>query len=682
MITIDGKQYRNLQEQVKKNQEDIKYILEEEGVLNQFGVKVVNQVATASDLPDPLTYEGEYGDAILVGTTQPFNMYIFTRPFGAEMANQWFNIGQFPLPGPQGIQGLRGEKGEKGDTGEKGDVGPVGPQGPAGQSVVGPQGPQGIQGPSGPKGDPGESFKIVGTLNDVSLLPAPTEETRSSAYLVDINGTNHLYVIVGEEDLTWFDAGPLEGIPGERGETGPQGPVGPAGPAGNGAYTGHIYINATDWTLSDQGYRADFDLGLGTETAADAILLALPGEEIKKAIKTSANNIRIYASSKISSTFMRWTNIPATSEASVLGPVIITGASESKIIQTSYDALKTLRDAGGLTPGQQYAFYYEASTSQAGTSVSSSVPGLNLIVTADDIDVLNENVRVRQSTGAYWQNCDMGAWEVKYCLDNDKTRFLWASDTGKGVIYYLKDEYGNECPYDFKSIQFTRTTDSGVPVDGNYFTFSWVDENSAIQDLSILGNTTIVDGGEEMVQGCTQNFVGAVIAANIDYPEEAYSSLVTRLPDNIIVGYYSENNGGYFSGANQTKFEIGSYQNTVSSDAGIFRCRIGASSNNCKLIAESGNALSDITIGASCYSLDISGAQISIADGDNQITILQGINIVCYGAVRKIRLPDYANNVIVHSGVRGSIDTLTITATTSQNYTTYVRTEEDVVIEV
>lgn len=225
-ITIDGKIYRNLQEQVAKNQADIQYILEEEGVLNQFGVKVVNEVPTDADLPDPLTYEGEYGDAILVGTTQPFDMYIFTRPFGAETANQWFNIGQFPLPGPQGIQGLRGEKGEKGDKGDRGEVGPVGPQGAAGQSIVGPQGPQGIQGPIGPKGDPGESFKIVGTLTDVSLLPTPTEETRSSAYLVDIEGVNHLYVIVGEEDLTWFDAGPLEGIPGETGETGPQGPAG------------------------------------------------------------------------------------------------------------------------------------------------------------------------------------------------------------------------------------------------------------------------------------------------------------------------------------------------------------------------------------------------------------------------------------------------------------------------
>lgn len=225
-ITIDGKVYRNLQEQVAKNQADIAYILEEEGVLNQFGVKVVNEVPTDADLPDPLTYEGEYGDAILVGTTQPFDMYIFTRPFGAETANQWFNIGQFPLPGPQGATGPQGPKGDKGDKGDTGPQGPTGPQGQAGQSIVGPQGPQGVQGPQGPQGPAGESFKIVGTLTDVSLLPTPTEETRSSAYLVDIEGVNHLYVIVGEEDLTWFDAGPLEGIPGETGATGPQGPAG------------------------------------------------------------------------------------------------------------------------------------------------------------------------------------------------------------------------------------------------------------------------------------------------------------------------------------------------------------------------------------------------------------------------------------------------------------------------
>lgn len=51
---------------------------------------------------------------------------------------------------------------------------------------------------------------------------------------------------------------------------------------------------------------------------------------------------------------------------------------------------------------------------------------------------------------------NLGAWELKYCLDNDKDLFDWAEVEGRGVIYYLKDEYGNECPYDFKNAMFRR----------------------------------------------------------------------------------------------------------------------------------------------------------------------------------------------------------------------------------
>lgn len=51
---------------------------------------------------------------------------------------------------------------------------------------------------------------------------------------------------------------------------------------------------------------------------------------------------------------------------------------------------------------------------------------------------------------------NMNAWELKYCLDNDKDLFDWAETDGKGVIYWLKDEFGNEAPYDFKNAMFRR----------------------------------------------------------------------------------------------------------------------------------------------------------------------------------------------------------------------------------
>lgn len=108
MLTIGDKEYRNLEEQVRQNQKDIKYILEEEGVLNEFGIKVVGQVNSQTNLPDPDSYEGEYGDAYAVGAATPYELYIYTRQFSGHTGPQWFNIGTFPLAGPPGKPGTQG----------------------------------------------------------------------------------------------------------------------------------------------------------------------------------------------------------------------------------------------------------------------------------------------------------------------------------------------------------------------------------------------------------------------------------------------------------------------------------------------------------------------------------------------------------------------------------------------
>jgi len=75
------------------------------------------------------------------------------------------------------------------------------------------------------------------------------------------------------------------------------------------------------------------------------------------------------------------------------------------------------------------------------------------ILTSYDIALLD----VENLTYNYFQNCKLEAWELKYRLDNDTKLFEWAdSDNGRGIIYYMKDEFDNECPYDFKNIQFKR----------------------------------------------------------------------------------------------------------------------------------------------------------------------------------------------------------------------------------
>jgi hypothetical protein len=57
----------------------------------------------------------------------------------------------------------------------------------------------------------------------------------------------------------------------------------------------------------------------------------------------------------------------------------------------------------------------------------------------------------------YFKKCDLSSWVVKYDFENNAKKYLWAdTENGKGVIFYMKDEFNNECYYDFKNIMFER----------------------------------------------------------------------------------------------------------------------------------------------------------------------------------------------------------------------------------
>ena len=271
MLTIGNEEFRNLEEQVEKNKSDILFILEEEGTLNQFGIKVVGQIANASNLPDPATYTGDFGDAYAVGTASPYVMYIYTRANGTHPNNYWFNSGQFPVPGPAGADGATGPQGPQGLQGPQGSIGPQGKQGPQGiQGPTGPRGPQGVQGDPGPKGDPGQSFQIVGILNSTSMLPTPTEEIRNQAYLVPDTteaGTYDLYVITGTDTLVWENAGHIESVQGPKGEPGPQGPTGPEGKQGERGPQGIQGVQGVQGIQGPKGETGPAGPGLETLTS-------------------------------------------------------------------------------------------------------------------------------------------------------------------------------------------------------------------------------------------------------------------------------------------------------------------------------------------------------------------------------------------------------------------------------
>ena len=246
MLSFGNKEFRNLQEQVEKNAADILTLNYGGAVLSEFGIRVVGQVDDVTDLPDPTLFsEEDVGDAYAVGTETPYELYILTRPFIEGDPLQWFSIGFFPAPGPQGEQGETGATGAQGQRGTgtfsglgapssvsgfiAGDIyidstagglykfngtawtytGSVkGPQGSTGPQ--GPQGEQGIQGPVGPQGaqgEPGTSFVIRGQVASVSNLPSVNSVPDGSAYLVGSAAPYNLYVLVAEPSRAWFNTG-------------------------------------------------------------------------------------------------------------------------------------------------------------------------------------------------------------------------------------------------------------------------------------------------------------------------------------------------------------------------------------------------------------------------------------------------------------------------------------------
>ena len=139
------------------------------------------------------------------------------------------------------------------------------------------------------------------------------------------------------------------------------------------------------------------------------------------------------------------------------------------------------------------------------------------------------------------------AWELKYCLDNDSERFAWADPAGKGVIYYMKDEWNNECPYDFKNIQFIRpifvdddgyiTYDPDNGEDTWVYTFTAYDmDNGEYFDASIITGQIVIDDGTPACYG--NNIRNQYL--------DPSTTCSLRLNDIVFLNTFSLNNADYF----------------------------------------------------------------------------------------------------------------------------------------
>ena len=147
-----------------------------------------------------------------------------------------------------------------------------------------------------------------------------------------------------------------------------------------------------------------------------------------------------------------------------------TGALEwvasDKQISATYSEIKSLRDSGNLVKGATYRMTdfvtkingtYDLSTIGASGYLhiaKSAEHPFDLLLYAIDESHLSEIAKATwHEDDSYFADANVSAWDIRYCIDNDSTRFAWAdTEDGKGVIYWMRDEWGNEAWMDFKNV--------------------------------------------------------------------------------------------------------------------------------------------------------------------------------------------------------------------------------------
>lgn len=185
MLNFGNKEFRNLQEQVLKNANDV------EEIKQSLGTALPNPIPgpqgpAGESITGP---RGERGAIWTVGTDFPASPTIYDMHLKGTDVYQYNGTKWVLYRSIQGAQGLPGAKGETGERGPQGE-----------------QGPQGIQGPVGPV------VKIIGIYSDITKAPSPASlyvNQRNSGALIGASDPYTLYIITGEtiQQAAWTSVG-------------------------------------------------------------------------------------------------------------------------------------------------------------------------------------------------------------------------------------------------------------------------------------------------------------------------------------------------------------------------------------------------------------------------------------------------------------------------------------------
>ena len=265
-----------------------------------------------------------------------------------------------------------------------------------------------------------------------------------------------------------------------------------------------------------------------------------------------------------------------------------------------------------------------------------------------------------------------------YAVDKDGNYIYILTERtaiGKGVIYRMIDEYGNDCPYDFKNIKFTKPifSETDTPDSNFYYTFSYYESyDSSINDCSVYNNVAhnVYDnvikpyyyfGGGDQILNRILFIISDIYIGTI-----AKNTFGTQCYDNTFGTQCYDNTFG--NDCYNNKFGNSCYDNTFGSS-----CHNNTFGTNCY----------DNTFGTNCYSntfgnncdYNIFGTrssrngEITTKSYYRNIIFDNGNNHICLNCDQSTDSSKYYQNVRIGLGVNNSTTYKTITdSNVNQDY--------------
>ena len=211
------------------------------------------------------------------------------------------------------------------------------------------------------------------------------------------------------------------------------------------------------------------------------------------------------------------------------------------------------------------------------------------------------------------------------------------TETGKGTITWMKDEHGNECPYDFKNVQFKRymATDSVSGREGLGGKYMVADPDNCPQGLSVEDTDDFIwaytfssdnSGGEQTDYSLTATYS---VHDNVMKANGSELNNITLFGNYNSGMSFGNSNSGMSFGNKCYRMSFGNGCHNMSFGNDCYNMSFGNECNNMSF----GNDCYDMSFGNNCYGMSFGNQNrnMSFGNSNGNMSFGNGCNNMSFG---------------------------------------------------